>query len=319
MKNPIVSLILILLLLGCSEPFELKGDRDILDVVDGKISTIEGRSFIRIFQQVNDTIQNPIPDLSVTVISDKGEVFPFSFIAGSYLPQAIDFKGEVGTKYRLEAFNDDLMIASTFDSIPAPIPLKVAVVDTFLSILTPLNLIQKVDAKGANAKVSSQSVGRAKLQFEYSYINQLTNEIETTSDEDQFVLYSCENSFGCGSDSTSISVGLTIQQTWLFLNSTNPDCLTPNGDVDISNGCIAPCCLFQEDWGADFRVYLEAMSISSFEYWNQIEQLTTNNGLIFDTFPFPLNGNISCEGCQNEIVGIFRAVAETTDTENTIL
>ncbi len=310
---------MIVFLFGCTEPFELVENRELLDVVDGKISTLEGQSYIRIFQQVNDSIQNPIFDLNVSVISDEGDVFPFRYSSGTYIPQSSDFIGEVGRSYRLEAVNENVTIESNFDLIPELIPLKTAVVDTFISILTPLNLIQKVDATAAIAKIPTRPNSRARLRFEYSYVNVLTSEVETITDEDQYALYSCERSSSCSSDSTRVAVGLTTQQTWFFLNPTIADCLNIDGEVDLSNGCIPPCCLFQEDWIAEFRVYLEAMSVSSFEYWTQIEQLTNNDGLIFDTFPFPLSGNISCVGCQNEIVGLFRTVAETTDTENTIL
>ncbi|WP_462250010.1 DUF4249 family protein [Ekhidna sp.] len=319
MKNTILFLSIVTIF-GCTEPFfELTKNRDHLDVVDGKISTIEGASYIRIFEQINDSILVPIPGLNVSVIADDGEIFPFAFEASRYIPISSAFKGEVGRQYRLEAFNESISIESSFDMIPDSIPLSMVTVDTFITILVPpLNLVQKVDAVAAIALITSENESQARLRFEHSYENVLTRQIETTT-FDQYALYSCDKNIDCNFNETRVPVGTTTQQSWMFFNLLIPDCRSNTGEVDISNGCIAPCCLQQDDHLTEFKVYVEAMSVSSFEYWSQIEKLTNNNGLIFDTFPFPLEGNITCDGCENEIVGIFRAVAETTATENRIL
>ncbi|MEO9870478.1 DUF4249 family protein [Ekhidna sp.] len=320
MKNTIPYFIIFIVFIGCTEPFELGKPKAILDVVDGKISTLEGQSYIRIFQQVDDSVQIPVPDLTISVISDKGDISLFRYKSGVYIPQESNFKGEVGTRYKMEAFNSDIMIESSFDSIPQPIPLSMALVDTFASILTPLNLIQKLDAVAAIAKIPSQTERRyTRLRFELTYLDFFSSEIDTTSFDKQYALYSCESNNGCSSDTTKVPVGLTTQQTWLFVNDSNPDCLNREGEVDLSNGCVPTCCRLEDDWNTEFKVYLESMSFSSYVYWEQIQQLTNNNGLIFDTFPFPISGNISCIGCQNEVVGLFRTVAETSATENRIL
>lgn len=321
MKRIIHGIIIIMLLCGCSEPFEIQQTRTLLDVVDGKISTLEGNSYIRIFQQVDDSTQRPIVDLNISVVDNNDDTFSFIYLSnGVYIPQDPSFRGVEGSSYRMVASNEVIAIQSSSDIMPAAIPLSMATVDTFLSILTPLNLIQKVDAVGAIALIPSQSGGSyARLRFEFAYQNPLIGEVETTMFKDQYALFSCETGNSCNADSTRLPVGLTNQQVWRFLNSKNPDCLNIDGEVDTSNGCIPPCCLFQEDWNAEFKIILESMSASSFEYWKQVQQLTNNNGLIFDTFPFPISGNVSCEGCQNEIVGQFRTVAETFATENKIL
>ena len=252
-------------MIGCSEPFtELSKNRDILNVVDGKISNLPGASYIRIFEQINDSTQIPIPNLNVSVINGDGEAFPFTFESNRYIPSSAAFKADIGVQYRFEATNESITIESSFDLVPDSIPLSMTTVDTFITILTgPLNLVQKVDAVAAVALISSEGNHRARLRFEHSYINPLNDMVETTT-FDEYALYACENTFDCNSSSTRVPIGTTTQRSWIFLNSLRIDCLNTSGEVDISNGCVFPCCLRRDDYLTTFRVYAESMSPSIF-------------------------------------------------------
>lgn len=60
-----------------------------------------------------------------------------------------------------------------------------------------------------------------------------------------------------------------------------------------------------------FNISAESMTKSTYEFWENIQKLMRNDGLIFDTFPFPLKSNVTCTNCENDVVGNFRTISKS--------
>lgn len=305
-------------LIACAEPFRFEVENTALTVVDAKISTMEGESVINIFNVSKDGEISAIGNLNVTVLdqNDNEITFSYNIDSAKYFPTASNFAGVIGERYRFQAVNNDGAIySSSYDSIPSPYEFSVNVKDTTESFLSALNIIMEREAVAAIAEIPpiNQQV-YSKYQFKFSYLNPITLEInENPSDE--FVLFSCNNSTEC-TDSVKVPIGRRIDRSWFFYNREDPCPETPNTGIS----CLAnPCCQFAEAWVADFIIIQESLSQASFNYLERVQRLRNNDGLIFDTYPFPLEGNVRCESCDNEVVGFFRTVAETSQKIEVIL
>ena len=79
------------------------------------------------------------------------------------------------------------------------------------------------------------------------------------------------------------------------------------------------CCEYRDQWETVFKLELESLSKETFRFWEDLERLTTGNGLIFDTYPFPLEGNVTCQGCEGDFFGLLRASSTTVKERIVIL
>ncbi len=74
--------------------------------------------------------------------------------------------------------------------------------------------------------------------------------------------------------------------------------------------CPFPCCMEFDLWLVEYYVNLESVSPRGYRYWEEVQRLRSNDGLVFDTYPFQIKGNVSCVNCDSETVGLFRTVFE---------
>ncbi|MEO9870474.1 DUF4249 family protein [Ekhidna sp.] len=313
MKN-ILIVIVILFSIRCSKPFQFDVRSSTLDVIDAKISTLSERSFVRIYRVLNEEERIPISDLDVKVITGDGEEFDFIYDdVDRYLPISPFFVGEIGQEYKMMAFKSNrLMYESSFDAIPAPIEFTIKAKDTLILRLSSQNIIVDEKAVVAVAEIGaqeSQSYGR--INFGYSYLDFFSNE-KTEVETDQYALYACEVNAGC-SENIKVPIGYTFKDEWRFVDQT-VFCELARDTTDFGMICILPCCQFLENWPTEFYANLESMSFATYKYWKDANSLLNNDGLVFDTFPFPVSGNITCNSCESDVVGLFRAVSETIAT-----
>ncbi|MEO9870477.1 DUF4249 family protein [Ekhidna sp.] len=305
---------------SCSEPFEIDKKSEII-VVEGQISNLISRSFIRIYRLNEEGNITSFPDLVVNVMTESGDEFAFRTSKGSnlYLPAA-GFTGVVGERYRMEARGpEDLFFESTYDMLVEPIEFELNTKDTTIAILNSLNIINFSQGTAVIAEIPSQENSIfSRMDFKYSYIDYFTEKTVEVQTEDEFVLYSCDDDVSCLT-STNIPVGSTTRHEWFFLLNTQA-CGSAADTLNLLENCNATsCCQYFEDWPAEFEIRVESMSQESYEFWAEVVRLRQNNGLIFDTYPFPISGNISCENCDKEVVGIFRTVSETFEKKTVIL
>ena len=83
--------------------------------------------------------------------------------------------------------------------------------------------------------------------------------------------------------------------------------------------CELPCCEEYIEYATVFRIRQESLSASAYDFWNQVEQLRNNDGLVFDTYPFPVRGNVSCDDCDLEVIGFFSAVGVLEESQVVVL
>lgn len=309
-------------LLGCTEPFEFDA-RSAVDVIDAKVSTLEGRSYVRIYTIQEDGQVDEINNLDVKIVTNTGEEHDFTFNgdSGVYLPQFTTFRGQEGMKYRMEASEADVLIyRSEYDSIVPAIDFTVDTKDTTVLSFNSLNIIDERMGTAAIVTVEDQQGPvYSKMEFSYSYIDFFTEEAVNVDFEDEFSLYSCNDSQECNRE-IDIPVGVTLTNEWYFIK-VDAAC---NAALDTLDGgfilnCTAPCCRYEEDWPTVFEVIVESMSEPTYDYWKNVIRLRNNDGLVFDTYPFPLASNIVCDQCDREVTGLFRAVSEVQRRWNVIL
>ena len=192
--------------------------------------------------------------------------------------------------------------------------------DTTRIKLTNLNFVEEEELVAAIAKIPARIDNfYSRLKFECSYQNILTLEAEVKTFEDHFSLYSCSLGVCSSLDTVSLPVGTTPQNGWLFLNRNLPECLVALDTLYPTNPgeCFYPCCfqLEKDEWKATFKITMESMTFPAFQYWENIQRLISNDGILLDTYPFPIKGNVYCDGCNNQVIGLFRASSESYATE----
>lgn len=314
-------LIIFVALISCAEPHHFDNVDAIVEVIDAKVSTIEGNSYVKVFLSQQGTT-NPIVDLDIVVVSGEGDEYPFNYVSdsSSYLPDASDFSGEVGSKYKFEAYRSGVLIyESDYDSISQPIDFILETADTSVLTFNSINVVRE-NGTAVSARIASIPDLYSKFEFRYSYLDYFTEERVYVNDEEEFELYNCESNSECP-DSTQIVAGLVLRDGWNFIQNT-PLCNAVRDtmdDVKFFQECPFECCHFEDVWLSELVITSEALSPDVYFFWNDVEKLSGNDGLIFSTYPFPLGGNIRCNDCENNVLGLFRAVAETTKRKNVLL
>jgi hypothetical protein len=313
---------LFLSLIGaCSEPFSFDIVPGNVDVVDGRLSTIPGNSNISIYQIEESGIKKSLSDLEVSVISTDGSKTEFYFDSEmfSYKPVAETFAATAGSGYKMMAkAKDGSIYESSFDAAPEEIEFQIALDKAVRQeLFSELNEVIDIDGIAGVAVIPTQGDNfYLKLDFRYYYENIFDRSvIEIQFNPDEFVLVGCDESLDC-SKQLEIPVGFKqTEKPWRFQNPASfcdnaRDCASPTED------CCSPCCMESTFWSADYEISLKSLSLSSYNYWKNIQRLRENDGLIFDTNPFPIKGNVDCTECENTTVGFFRVYSETISVIN---
>lgn len=299
-------------LYSCSEPFEISRQSEIV-VVEGQISNLTGRSFIRIYLLDETGNATSIPELDINVITRSGTQISFVSNANSnlYLPEA-GFIGLVGEEYKMEATSPEgLFFESTYDMMVKPLDFNLNTKDTIIADVDNLNVVNLREATAAIAEIPSQDEPvYSRMDFKYSYIDYFTWEVVEVQDEGDFVLYECDDDQSCVND-RDIPIGATTRNEWFFIDPSEI-CKRVADTLNLVENCDeTTCCEYFAEWPAQFEIRAESMTSESYSFWKEVERLRNNNGLIFDTFPFPVSSNVSCVNCDQEVVGIFRTISET--------
>jgi hypothetical protein len=296
----------LVLLFSCSEPFSFENASSTIVVVDGEISTEFGSSYVRIYKVINDRYKEPINDLDVRVITDDGQIYQFRYNDDDEVYASIDFYfvGQEGARYRMEASsNEGIVYESTYDSIPIPLDFDVTLKDTTVIQFTEFDVLVERRAVAAIAILKpTENVIYTKLAFRYSYIDYFSADSIGKSDPNKYILHEALSD----GKNIEIPVGLRIVEPFVFVNS-DPKC----NNMPLGTPCSLPCCRIEEFWRAKFEISSESMTKASYEFWIDAQKLTNNDGLIFDTNPFPLKTNVTCTNCENDVVGNFRTISKS--------
>lgn len=296
-----------IVLFGCAEPIEFEIDRTELIVVDGKIATRKGESYIKIYKSSNKNKREDLNGYDIKVITGSEEeiVFTESNFPGRYIPES-PFQGVIGEKYRMEAISPEgFEIVSSYDLIMSPAPYKIEVLDTVEQELSNAGILLTNEIKAVFVTVDTKGrdLYQSKFTFEYQYRHEFTLDTLSETILDEFTLFSCENASQCQNEFGQLAAKQADRE-WFFFN---PEC------GEITPDCPTNCCYRVPDWITVFVMTQEVMTPQTFRFWQKIERLLVNDGLIFDTFPFPLEGNVSCENCDIPVVGNLSAVSVNSE------
>lgn len=296
-------------MVACLEPYDFDLPPSLLTVVDSKVSTEVGESYVTLYETNQRSGRVSLTDHTVQIVSSTGQTFDFveSDDPGVYLPQDANFTGTVGEAYRVNITSpEDFEIVSEFDTIQEVVDFDLVVEDSTIFLTSVID--QDVKAVIAEFQPNVES-HFAKFTFEFTYIHFLTGNTIRERSKDEFKLFECAGSL-CESSIREV-VQLEPTRVWIF-NSNSPAC-------QQDRGCNEPCCFEFQDWATDFTLRGEVLSKQAHDFWSEVELLLSNDGLVFDTFPFPVKGNVSCETCPFDVVGLHQSVVTSIKVQNVFL
>lgn len=312
-------IITVLIFTQCSEPYDFELSSQILDIVDAKISDVQGASYVKVFT-VADSMRLPKQNLNVRIVSDNGEEFNFIYNGlESYIPEDRSFAAQTGVSYRLEMRSQDGDDYQTeFELMPEPIAFEIFSKDSAIQELSAGSIVSSRSGTVPVARIPQQENGTyAKMQFNLSYVDFFSDQTFEEEFTETYSLYACDKGGGCSA--AEVPVGVTFKDRFYFFDDDFEGCELARDTTNVLLYCNLPCCIFKDEWVVEFAVNLESMSFETYTYWSNVERLINNDGLLFDVMPFPIEGNVSCEGCENTVIGLFRAVAETRATTIAVL
>ena len=236
--------------------------------------------------------------------------FTYDAESENYVPNDSQFAGLPGEQYRLIAVNEaGQSIISDYDIVPEPVDFELSVRDTTILVQNDLNLARRGARVASVDLVTQETISR--FSFTLLYLDHWSKDTSYSSNTNEFVLLDHRGSMG-SEIGIDVSV-LPVRDFWVF---QNVDLCGPSRDPA---GCFLPCCITFPEWPVWFQISHETISVAAYEYWSEVERLTRGDGLVFDSYPFPLKGNIRCEECDGEVVGFFRAVSENSGMKATTL
>ena len=297
-------------------------------VLDGKVSTEIGKSFVRIYQLNEDGTRTSFDDFDIRILDSDGHEFSFTTqdsTTNLFVPGAFDFVGNTGVGYKVIAKRPNgIVLESDFDVVAEEIDFDFEIGDTTVVISTESGqpVIRPATTAIANVDINKESI-YSKMDFEYRYVDFFTNDSVTVKEED-FVLFYCDDTNECKSKE-DVTAGFTTRFEWFFiLRNRFCDSLASVSQVNFVENCeddqlTMGCCEYRAAWPTLFQLNVEALSKESFEFWEDLQKISSSNGLVLDTFPFPLKGNVTCTGCPGNFFGLLRASSETSKERIVIL
>ncbi len=300
---------------SCTEPFNFELPDSSIVVFDAKVSTVSGNSFVSVYNQ-NGEETNSLQGFTIEFQNSDGLSIALTYVdsLSIYLPQQAEFQGKVGESYRMIAI-DPLgnRYETQLDQIMDSIPFSIQVKDTVIKeLIDETNLIIEKPAKAAVAVLPLVDAN-VKLEFGYEFADYFSGDLESVRDLDNFVLFSSFDQGQNEPENVKVTVGNRLVTTWIFFDTSRPTNECVNAPECGEDPCCGnPCCKFEETWPVTFEVFQESLSNQAFDFWQEVDRLRSNNGLLFDTYPFPISGNITCETCTTDFVGFFRAVSESS-------
>ena len=309
--------ILVVILLACSEPHDFEIVSSAVNVIDAKISDQVGRSYINMYVN-SESGRIGIQGMDVALVTDQNDVIPFAYSPNEdlYLPQDPTFAAESNVEYRMMAsVQNEIIFESVAEQIESPVNFKFAIEDTtvFEPGIDGITGVEK-KAKAFVARIPPTAENTyLKLDFKYSFPDMFTGDTTIRSFIDEFVLFS-NVGIAQTTDSIAIPVRSKVFSGWFFTDHTILSIFCIVGTCTFDDPCCGNiCCGYSETWPAVYEIVAQSMSLEAYNYWEAAEKLNNNNGLVLDTYPFPLKGNVSCSNCSGETIGLFRVVSEIRD------
>ncbi|MEQ9468030.1 MAG: DUF4249 family protein [Ekhidna sp.] len=304
---------IIFVLFGCAKPVDLKSSREELIVVDAKLSNKIGGTKVRIYSKAEGESPNKsLKGCNIQIVdSENNTTFFYEISPGVYELEDTEFVGEFYQNYKL-IIRDSLgnLIESSAETLYPPVEFefKSEVVLKPVEVADGILINQRFYDIISKFELDKESNYYSRYTFKYSYLDFFTG-LQEFVNLQNYSLFGCGNNCEKFNDSELNTFSLE-DRDWQFFNKTaeclnifnNPDGPTPSCED------VPMCCMKFNAYEVSFTITQERMPQNLFLFWEQASDLRSNDGLIFNTYPFSLKGNVSCETCDYEVVGYFGVV-----------
>lgn len=305
--------------LACAESIEFGRGNSVAVMIDAELSTSPGKTYVHAIEYTDrvESGEESISDFEIHLLSENGDdvLLTYDFESERYFPFE-GFAAQVGVSYSLLAIHPNgYRITSTSDAVDEPVDFDLILSDTVFSIFTENSKVANVGGVAAQIEIQpNRAEYYAQFRYQNTYIDYYSGDTVDRSEEDLIFLFSCEGA-DCQSRSKE-TVRLEQYTSWYFQNKVDSVC-----DQTFPDGqCPEPeCCIFFQDYKTLMSMNMEVMSKETYRFWEEVELLRNNDGLVFDTFPFPIRSNLECEGCPFDLIGNFRVTAEASESQTIFL
>lgn len=305
----LISGVLILLTRGCLDPYPLPDVSEGLLVVDGRFTdqVSENRVLLSFAGQVNDG-GTPIEDASVYIRDDQGGILDLQHTGmGVYRPEGDSIPGIDGRSYvlhiRLSDGRSYLSDICLFTKVP---PIEDMCID--LAEHPADNNIDMI--KGVDVKLSTHDpenrVQNYLWYFEETWEVQIpfpVREEYVSGNKDNAVFDYVNSSYRCflNAFSEDINIKTTREQKEARIEDYPVTFISSETSRLWKNYRI--------------KVYQFGLDDDAWRYHNQLKEITSQNGSVFDRQPFSLRGNVRNVDDKDEVVmGYFLVSGISTRT-----
>lgn len=290
-----LSLIIVLVITfsGCEEPFDRPKDiQGGVVVIYGRVSNLQDDSFIEVGITRNKTSKPvEVDGATVRLYDAEGEITEFCNKGlGIYVPTNIEFKGRVGMEYNMQVILPDGREYAAYGQ----------------KVLPP-TVIDSAYTKFVKKEVRRDTENSSILNFMELSIDADLLDIS----EEKFVRWDLEETFTILQTAPPgamrfficfIAQDMSLQKVNLASTSsfTNPQV----------NGIILGDRLLDYAFGVKHATefYQRTLNEDTYNYWTDIEKVSTISGSIFDNPPAPVFGNVANINNSEEVVlGYFEA------------
>ncbi len=261
---------------------------------------------INLAKDISDFSQfTPVIDGTVYVEDSQGRIFDYVHTANDKYTSVVAFAGIIGSSYRLVIDVDGQRYESSFEE------------------LMPEAQIAEINANTAVERISSET-GEATDELRVTISVDLNLPVDRevyyrfdwnstyrarTLDQGSTVCWDERNS----DPPINLDVSATCyvnESSSSFLRLFSSEGLQATGIEDVAIYSVEPNRRFQTKYSPEITLF--HITKTAFDFWQAIENQSTNTGSLFDTPPSPINGNISYTGSGNErVIGIFEVASVT--------
>jgi hypothetical protein len=266
-------------------------------VVTGLITDQPEIYTVKLFWSITpgETASVPVSGCDVSVYDDLGHVYQFteSSTPGYYNSDSSEFRGETGRSYTLHIeTNNATSTHYTYESEPVEMK-KVPSIDSLYS--------EKVVIRESTATSSAEEgcqiyldtydpTGNCKF-FRWDYVETWRFKIPWEGVFNK-ICWVSDNSSAINIKSTGVLSQDRIEGYPINFISNQTDRLSERYSILVNQYSI---------------------SESEYLYWEQVKNLTNNNGGLYDIIPFSVTGNLFCmENPDENVLGYFSVSAKTS-------
>ncbi len=309
--RPFLHLLLYAVLISCVTPYQpdTKSLPGKALIVDGYITDQPGPYQIRLTYTADFTaaaLNYVVEKATVYVTDDKGNRQSFNDLGLGLYQSPVSFQGQAGRTYKLTIQLPD---GSRYESLP--------------ELIRPVPAIDKVYDEYTEKPVAGTAVFDKGFNI---YLD--TKDPATPGDYYRWTWTHFEPLVFCEirtvtTRTSSIDYGYTCcEACWDITRCAGANCINATSDEQINGKTISRQFILRAPYSSTNGYYTEieqlAISREAYIYYKSIENLTKNNGGIFDAAPATLRGNIVSLTSPGTLVFGFFSAAGAQKTPYTV-